>query len=339
MEQIEEAFATVISESTTVVIGGGDESEASSDATATKAAKVVAEVIVEAAQEVFCEEDISPAPAPQQPPTATPPAIPPTGPQARRPVSALPASPMVRPPSVAPPPAPMVAPEPQQPPSSPDSPLATPSPPEEAMCLCSDFAPPGAPYTCAQQRDWGKCEADWMRDDSMYPEGYCQITCGLCPCAKPMYRPGSPETPVPPKPAEDVTKKSEDRCSCSDIPPRGSKSTCAEQRSFGKCNAIWMRSTAEIPEAFCQVTCGRCPCKDPAVSQVSRRDSEGFPDTVFLCGEGVCSDTPVVKDAVGIAVAVGPVKASGPLGVPGNFPLDFGICGSDICITVPIRTM
>lgn len=42
-----------------------------------------------------------------------------------------------------------------------------------------------------------------MRDISMFPEGYCQTTCRLCPCANPTFKPDSPTVPVP-LPPEDV---------------------------------------------------------------------------------------------------------------------------------------
>lgn len=52
-------------------------------------------------------------------------------------------------------------------------------------CTCSDFPPPGSDFTCQEQRQLGKCLADWMRNPGSPEEGYCQITCGLCPCRDP----------------------------------------------------------------------------------------------------------------------------------------------------------
>lgn len=39
---------------------------------------------------------------------------------------------------------------------------------------CTDNQPPGG-YSCDQQKDWGKCDADWMTNAN-----YCSITCGFC---------------------------------------------------------------------------------------------------------------------------------------------------------------
>ncbi|KAK9805576.1 hypothetical protein WJX72_006079 [[Myrmecia] bisecta] len=44
---------------------------------------------------------------------------------------------------------------------------AVPAPPQ-----CTDVAPPG-PYTCAQQKSFNKCSAQWMAP-------YCAQTCGRC---------------------------------------------------------------------------------------------------------------------------------------------------------------
>lgn len=48
---------------------------------------------------------------------------------------------------------------------------------------------------CSFQKAIGKCFAIWMRDTSKYPEGFCAITCGMCPCENPQLRPGSPSGP------------------------------------------------------------------------------------------------------------------------------------------------
>ena len=47
---------------------------------------------------------------------------------------------------------------------------------------CADVQPPpgadGISYSCAQQKEWGKCGFGFM-------DGYCQRTCGKCPPAPP----------------------------------------------------------------------------------------------------------------------------------------------------------
>lgn len=42
---------------------------------------------------------------------------------------------------------------------------------------CSDKAVPSSVSygTCEQQKDWGKCDDDWMKKG-----GYCRKTCGAC---------------------------------------------------------------------------------------------------------------------------------------------------------------
>eukprot|EP01025_Chloroclados_australasicus_P045167 TRINITY_DN4928_c1_g1_i5.p1 TRINITY_DN4928_c1_g1~~TRINITY_DN4928_c1_g1_i5.p1 ORF type:complete len:1221 (+),score=157.42 TRINITY_DN4928_c1_g1_i5:86-3748(+) len=60
-------------------------------------------------------------------------------------------------------------------------------------CQCTDTPPKGKPFTCEQQLKFGKCEAIWMFDGPL-KEGYCQQTCGRCPC--------QPKSPPPPTPVE-----------------------------------------------------------------------------------------------------------------------------------------
>jgi len=56
------------------------------------------------------------------------------------------------------------------------------------------------------------------------------------------------------------------RCDCSDVDPRdGYKGmvqfNCASQELFGNCNAAFMMETVEeLPEGYCEITCGRCGC-------------------------------------------------------------------------------
>lgn len=54
--------------------------------------------------------------------------------------------------------------------------------PAASAAACSDKETPG--YTCAQQKHFGQCNADWMQQGS-----YCANTCGRCPAAKPAPRP------------------------------------------------------------------------------------------------------------------------------------------------------
>lgn len=71
------------------------------------------------------------------------------------------------------------------------------------------------------QRDWGKCQADWMvkpKPEEGPAEGYCQITCGRCIC------PGAPKVTT----ARPVPVKS-GPCVCSDVPVPGSPHNCEQQ--------------------------------------------------------------------------------------------------------------
>jgi len=54
---------------------------------------------------------------------------------------------------------------------------------------------------------------------------------------------------------------------CSDVDPRVTHDgppqefQCFEQKEFGKCEEQYMQNTInELPEGYCQITCGRCDC-------------------------------------------------------------------------------
>ena len=72
--------------------------------------------------------------------------------------------------------------------------------------------------------------------------------------------------------------------------------------------------------------------------QASSAFGQDFPNDIGLCGEGVCKVTPVIKDELGEAIAVGPVDATLPLGKPGSYPTIIALCGRGRCITVPVET-
>lgn len=93
---------------------------------------------------------------------------------------------------------------------------------------CSDN-PPDSLASCAQQKQWGKCNSWWMTSSN-----YCAATCGRCSRAI---------------------------IACTDVPPN-SQYTCLQQKGYGTCNASWMTSGN-----YCATTCGRCtppptPCSD-----------------------------------------------------------------------------
>ncbi|KAI8471230.1 MAG: hypothetical protein J3K34DRAFT_520722 [Monoraphidium minutum] len=97
--------------------------------------------------------------------------------------------------------------------------------------LCTDEKPPGSDLTCAEQAEFGQCEAPWM-----LAGGFCAETCGRWPCV----------TAAPP-------------ASDHGVPPG-----CTDA-SFGACDADWMVRTSA-----CARTCGRPPCPAIVTAEVAR---------------------------------------------------------------------
>jgi len=103
--------------------------------------------------------------------------------------------------------------------------------PPPDTCSCSDVAP-SSDYTCAQQAGWGKCGEDYMK-------GYCCRSCHACKGCAP------PPTPPPPTPG------------CTDTPPDPGTYTCAQEKSWGKCDVKanpWMAG-------YCCRSCFNCDPK------------------------------------------------------------------------------
>lgn len=96
--------------------------------------------------------------------------------------------------------------------------VAAPPPPPPPPS--DDEKTPGGGYTCAQQKEWGKCGEPWMAAG-----GYCQKTCAGAQAAA-----GG---------------------GCTDVVPPGTSFTCQQQKDWGKCGESWMAG-------FCAATCGRC---------------------------------------------------------------------------------
>jgi len=84
---------------------------------------------------------------------------------------------------------------------------------------CTDTRPPGNSYTCAQQKEWGKCGESWM-------QGYCKATCGTC------------------------STGGGGGGGCNNSPPDSSY-TCQQQKDWGKCGESWMKG-------HCETVCGTC---------------------------------------------------------------------------------
>eukprot|EP01023_Acetabularia_acetabulum_P050995 TRINITY_DN557_c3_g1_i1.p1 TRINITY_DN557_c3_g1~~TRINITY_DN557_c3_g1_i1.p1 ORF type:complete len:547 (+),score=111.69 TRINITY_DN557_c3_g1_i1:142-1641(+) len=115
-------------------------------------------------------------------------------------------------------------------------------------CACDDL-PPNQASTCEQQKRWGKCERNWMKAPrSSAPNGFCATTCGRCSCEVIEEQ-------------QQVPQASGGDCVCSDIAPMGSAFDCKTQSRFGKCEASWMLATTEHPNGYCQISCGRCTCR------------------------------------------------------------------------------
>ncbi|GLI71308.1 hypothetical protein VaNZ11_016433, partial [Volvox africanus] len=94
---------------------------------------------------------------------------------------------------------------------------------------CLDIPAPGG-YTCAQQAFWGKCSADFIRNNN-----YCAATCNSC---------GSSTT--------GSSSSGSSSSGCGDVQPPGGYS-CAQQASWGRCSEGFM-----LPYGYCAVTCRRC---------------------------------------------------------------------------------
>lgn len=98
--------------------------------------------------------------------------------------------------------------------------VAKDAPPLDArLSKCTDVAP-GTRHTCAQQREWGKCDAEVM-----VKYAYCARTCGRAPCP-----------------------------TCDDKAPT-KEYDCKQQAKFGKCGEEWMAKGG-----YCARSCGRMPC-------------------------------------------------------------------------------
>eukprot|EP01023_Acetabularia_acetabulum_P000960 TRINITY_DN10358_c0_g1_i10.p2 TRINITY_DN10358_c0_g1~~TRINITY_DN10358_c0_g1_i10.p2 ORF type:complete len:134 (-),score=28.12 TRINITY_DN10358_c0_g1_i10:79-480(-) len=91
----------------------------------------------------------------------------------------------------------------------------TPSSPSPPPCLCNDNPPPSGDndtqFTCSEQKEFGKCDADFML-------GFCECTCDRC-------------------------------CPCNDFPPTDKNFTCMQQKEFGKCDAEFLEGFCECTDS------------------------------------------------------------------------------------------
>lgn len=65
----------------------------------------------------------------------------------------------------------------------------------------------------------------------------------------------------------------------------------------------------------------------------------GFPKSIGICGEGTCSDVPVMFGPDGEPIGVGPVANTVPLGTPGGYPEMISFCSNGVCVTVCVFEM
>eukprot|EP01025_Chloroclados_australasicus_P033173 TRINITY_DN3376_c0_g2_i1.p1 TRINITY_DN3376_c0_g2~~TRINITY_DN3376_c0_g2_i1.p1 ORF type:complete len:925 (+),score=103.84 TRINITY_DN3376_c0_g2_i1:210-2777(+) len=107
---------------------------------------------------------------------------------------------------------------------------------------CTDVAPDSW-YTCEQQKDFGKCE-DWY----FKQEGFCDRTCGRCQDKRQ---------------EQDDSTQGDLTEDCTDIPP-DSYYTCDQQKEFWQCEQNFMKQGN-----YCARTCGRCTPKDETMVPTS----------------------------------------------------------------------
>jgi hypothetical protein len=82
-------------------------------------------------------------------------------------------------------------------------------------------------------------------------------------------------------------------CECTDVDPRKefilpAEFTCYEQGvSFKQCEAEFMRQTIiEIPEGYCQITCGRCDCCPSLLNATAAAGAAEFAWALAATGAG-----------------------------------------------------
>ncbi|GAB4819908.1 hypothetical protein N2152v2_006954 [Parachlorella kessleri] len=155
---------------------------------------------------------------------------------------------------------------------------------------CVDVPLPGGIFTCSMQKEWNRCNVDYMLQGN-----YCAATCGRCSGApaptsgspSPMApatptpaavassspMPASPSPPPPPpspspasvasspKPSAPVAPPASENCA--DVVPPGVY-TCAQQKAWGKCSDAFINRGN-----YCQATCGTCKAAPPPVQAFS----------------------------------------------------------------------
>eukprot|EP01023_Acetabularia_acetabulum_P031788 TRINITY_DN2974_c0_g1_i3.p1 TRINITY_DN2974_c0_g1~~TRINITY_DN2974_c0_g1_i3.p1 ORF type:complete len:282 (-),score=67.14 TRINITY_DN2974_c0_g1_i3:276-1007(-) len=130
-------------------------------------------------------------------------------------------------------------------------------------CPCNDEAPKaakgGVQYTCAEQKAFGQCDADFML-------GFCECTCGRC-------------------------------CPCNDFPPtigEGSAFTCIQQKEFGKCDDAFMQGFCECECGRCPALAGAVAEPVPTPSPKGTTADAKAEAEVTTTPEPVVAPEPVV---------------------------------------------
>ncbi|KAL3150662.1 hypothetical protein ABBQ32_000460 [Trebouxia sp. C0010 RCD-2024] len=84
-------------------------------------------------------------------------------------------------------------------------------------------------------------------------------------------------------------------CLCSDIPVQGgpNRTSCAEQYNVGNCNAAFIKDTIEdIPEGYCQLTCGKCGCSSTITQVLQKLQANTFLQAATQTGMKAQFDLP-----------------------------------------------
>lgn len=121
---------------------------------------------------------------------------------------------------------------------------------------CDNDVAPDGPHTCAEQLDWGKCDAseyDWML-------GYCCQSCGTQTCAD-----CDSSAAVTPAPITSITPAPREQYVCDQDVQSGEEYTCAEQKGWDQCMEDWM-------EGWCCISCpDSClsQCASPSTTEIN----------------------------------------------------------------------
>ncbi|PSC67673.1 U6 snRNA phosphodiesterase [Micractinium conductrix] len=159
----------------------------------------------------------------------------------------------------------------------------------------------GGPSEAGQA--YGKCDSPWMLAGN-----YCAATCGRCPAGEGASAPAAaPAAPV----AE--TEAAAPAPACADVPPPETDMSCAEQKTYGKCDSPWM-----VSGNYCAATCGRCPAGDGAAASAA---APAVPPTAGPAAPpaDACSDVPPPGSTLSCADQKAAGKCDSPWMLAGSY--------------------